>query len=139
MHSCVKKLVIYLRDDDPLFPVAMRVSFQDIIQRMPNLAILDIRSNIPVRNFEEDLAHLLQGLPKLQDIVLPCFYFTTKMAECLSHAEHLSSIDFQLYDAMYRGDSLDVALFNPTLTEGAFPSDFRISSFFNSMFNSPYS
>ncbi|KJA27935.1 hypothetical protein HYPSUDRAFT_129875 [Hypholoma sublateritium FD-334 SS-4] len=128
MHSRVRKFAINLRKRQPL-----QIFFMDVVARMPDLAILDISSMIPARYIQEDLIHLLQGLPKLQSVTLPCFCFTTKIAECLSHAEHLSSVDFHYdYDSeQVIGGSADVALFNPTFIEGAFPLLSRLSILVN--------
>ena len=126
LHSRVKKFVLYLRQD---MLDSQRDIFKYFASCMPNLSFLDIRANIPVRDFEDDLVYFLQKLPKLQDVVFPYYYVTTKIAKCLSDMEHLSSIDVHRDDSvdeLFSGDLLDVASFNPTLTEGAFPRLFRL-------------
>lgn len=121
MHSGIKKFVVYL-PTPPLQPF-----FQDIVDRMPNLSTLDICSLVPVRDIEEDLAHLLRQLPKLQKVTLPRFYLTTRIAEALSRSDHLFSVEFQYKDDQGVGDFQDTALFRPTFTEGAFPALYDLS------------
>ncbi len=129
LHSRVKKFVLYLGQDTLDL---QRDMFKFFAGFMPNLSFLDIRANIPVRDFEDDLIYFLQKLPKLQDVVFPFYYLTTNIAKCLSDMEHLSSIDVLRDDSddeLFSGDLVDVASFNPTLTESAFPLLSRLSMF----------
>ncbi|KJA28738.1 hypothetical protein HYPSUDRAFT_128584 [Hypholoma sublateritium FD-334 SS-4] len=121
MHNGVKKFVVHL----PAQP--LQHFFQDIVDRMPNLSTLNICSVVPVRDIEEDLAHFLRQLPKLEKVTFPRFYLTTRIAEAMSHSDCLSSLDFQYNDDQGVGDFQDIASFRPAFTEGAFPALYDLS------------
>ena len=120
MHSGVKHFTVLLPLD--LTTISPRPFFQDITARMPELTSLDIRSWLPVNTFQGEMIDLLSNLPKLHKLVLPQFYFTTKVAEALSRLEPLSIIDFQYEPEQGCGLAGDAHPFQPVLTEGAFPA-----------------
>ncbi|PPQ76084.1 hypothetical protein CVT26_004591 [Gymnopilus dilepis] len=119
MHGGVKTLYIFL-PMEPQKP-SPRPFFQEIAARMPNLTTLDVRSCVPMRDIETEMVELLRALPKLHKVTFPRYYFTTRIAQALSKQEHLGVIEFQYLPEQGFGCSLDVATFNPTLEEGAFP------------------
>ena len=94
---------------------------------MPNIVQLDLRMDIPMHSIEEDAIDLFLGLTKLEKITLPRFHFTTRVAEALSRLENLSVVEFQYFKVQGRGDPGDTAAFNPSLSEGAFPSLWDLS------------
>lgn len=94
---------------------------------MPNIIHIDIRTDIPIRCFEEEATTLFRALQKLQKITLPRFHFTTKIAECVSNLENLGTLEFQYLEEQGCGDSDDTLVFKPSLAEGAFPSLWDLS------------
>ncbi|KDR71523.1 hypothetical protein GALMADRAFT_281781 [Galerina marginata CBS 339.88] len=120
MHSGIKSFTVWLPLQ--LETISPRPFFQDIAARMPNLASLDVRSYVPLRCIETEMANLLMLLSKLQRITLPRYYFTTCIAETLSGLEHLGIIEFQYVPEQGCGSVFDVSTFNPSLSEGSFPA-----------------
>ena len=125
MHSGVKHFTVLLPSS--LTTISPRPFFQDITARMPKLTSLDLRSWVPMNAFQEEMIELLSNLPKLQKLVFPRFYFTTKVAEALSRLEPLSIIEFQYKPEQGCGFAGDVQPFQPVLTEGAFPALWDLS------------
>jgi hypothetical protein len=125
MHSNVKRFFLQL--PDRLREVSPGPFFHDITARMPNIIQLDLRMEIPMHSIEGDAIDLFQGLTKLEKITLPRFHFTTRVAEALSRLENLGVVEFQYYQAQGRGDPDDTVVFNPSLSEGAFPSLWDLS------------
>jgi hypothetical protein len=124
MHENVKRLAICL----PIFPHSPpRPYFQDIVARMPNLTHLDLRMHVAMSEIEADVLELFRGLPKLQQVILPNYHFTTKVVEELSKLPHLGTFQFEYGDEQGYGSPDDVQLFSPSLSQGAFPSLFDIS------------
>lgn len=123
MHSTIKHLVIRLVATEH----SLRALFTEIIDRMPNLLELDIRSHMPVREIENELLFLLSQLPKLRKITFPRFYSTARIVAALSRLEHLCTIEFQYSEEQGIGDSQDIASFTPTFKEGAFPALYDLS------------
>lgn len=125
MHSNVKRVILHL--PDRLRDVSPAPFFQDITTRMPNITQLDLRMDIPMHSIEADAIGLFLGLPKLTNITLPRYHFTTKVAEELSRLENLGIVEYQYYASQGRGDPIDTVIFNPSLSEGAFPSLWDLS------------
>ena len=120
MCSNVTRFAIHL-------PIAIakaspRPFFDDIIDRMPRLHVIDIRTKIPARTLEKELSRLLSSLPDLRKISFPRFYLTSSLCACCSRLPKLGCVDFQYYDEQGSGDPADVAVFQPDFFEGAFPS-----------------
>lgn len=126
MHSNVKRFFInlpsVLRDTSP------GPFFLDILARMPNIKHLDLRMDIPMRFIENEAINLFSSLKKLQKLTIPRFTLTTKVAESLSRLEHLETVEFQYFKRQGRGDAEDILQFNPSLTEGAFPALWDLST-----------
>lgn len=125
MHSNVKRFVIHL--PDIIESTSPRPFFDDIVARMPNLTHLNIRTSIPMHSLEDDAIRLLTSLPKLQKLTTPRFYFTSRIAECLSQLPKIGCIEFQYFQDQGTGDRNDVVTFKPELSEGAFPSLWDLS------------
>lgn len=92
--------------------------FPKIGQYMPDLSKLDIISVEPI--VEAQTLELLTALPKLQEITLPQFHFTTKVATCLSTHPNLTRICFETWERIMRGYPEDTRIFTPSLKEGSF-------------------
>jgi len=120
MHSNVKRFVIYL--PSVIAEASPRPFFDDIINRMPRLNEIDIRTDIPARILEKEFIRLLPSLPDLQKLSTPRFFLTSSIAVCLSHLPKLGCIEFQYHVDQGSGDPADIAVFQPELPEGAFPS-----------------
>ncbi|KAJ3571457.1 hypothetical protein NP233_g3739 [Leucocoprinus birnbaumii] len=125
MYSNVKRFAIHL--PNLVEDASPEPFFNDIINRMPRLTHIDIRTEIPVRKLEKDTIRLLSSLPNLQKITTPRFFFTSAIAICLSRLSKLGCIEFQYYDEQGYGDPSDVAVFRPELEEGAFPALWDLS------------
>ncbi|KJA28765.1 hypothetical protein HYPSUDRAFT_33119 [Hypholoma sublateritium FD-334 SS-4] len=113
MHNSVQKFVLHIGDRFPS-------SFEEVVDRMPNLSRLHLDTAVPARIIEEDLTNMLQQLPNIRKITLPHFYSTARIIEALSRLPLLNTIKSKI-DAGY-GDSLDTASFKPIMTAGAFPA-----------------
>ncbi|KAJ7494625.1 hypothetical protein B0H11DRAFT_910388 [Mycena galericulata] len=123
MHANVKHFVLWLPEEfielnSPSPPAFVR----DIVSRMPHLTCLDLRTDIPMHDIEDDIRFLLQHLVRLRKVVFPRFGFTTRIAETLAQLEDLGCVEFQYWPEQGCGDSMDTQLFNPTLKMGCFPS-----------------
>ncbi|KXN83439.1 hypothetical protein AN958_01453 [Leucoagaricus sp. SymC.cos] len=119
MHSNVRRFAIHL--PELVKNSSLRPFFDDIISRMPRLTHFDIRTNIPVNVLERDIIHLLSSLLNLQKLTTPRFFFTSRIANCLSQLPKLGCIEFQYFEEQGTGDPNDIAIFRPELDEGAFP------------------
>ncbi|KAF4622564.1 hypothetical protein D9613_009615 [Agrocybe pediades] len=124
MHSRVKFFSVALDTNDEF----LQPYFHDLVSRMPHLTTLNIQSSIPMRQIEPKMVELLLALPKLQKVVFPRFYFTTKIVETLSTLEQLGTMEFQYDQEQGVGKPEDVQDFTPTLVEGAFPALFDMST-----------
>ncbi|KAM5545509.1 hypothetical protein V8D89_000547 [Ganoderma adspersum] len=120
--------LMFMHDNIKEFAVALVASpgyslgtfFQEIKLRMPRLTHLDLRFSFSVRDIENDLCRLLEGLPKLQKLTMPRFTLTSKVIETLSLLPDLAFIQFE-YLGQGCGDPADLGNWNPALQEGAFP------------------
>lgn len=120
MHSGVKRFAFHLPDD--VGNSSLRPFFNDIKNRMSRLSHIDIRTNLPMNILESETIDLLSSLPNLQKVTTPRFFLTSHLADCLSKLPRLGCIEFQYDEVQGTGDSADVAVFHPQLSEGAFPS-----------------
>lgn len=123
MNENVRSFTFELYFDD-MFP--RQPFFQDIVARMPFLAQLDMRIELPARVIETDFLELISGLPKLTKVVVPLYHITSKVMEGLSKLENLGTIQFEFYETP-KGLQDDLQVFNPTLSEGAFPTLWDLS------------
>ena len=80
-----------------------------------------------MRSIEKDAIDLFLGLARLQKITLPRFHFTSGVAKALSRLDNLGIIEFQYHQKQGRGEPEDTAVFNPSLSEDAFPSLWDLS------------
>ncbi|KAJ6577212.1 hypothetical protein B0H19DRAFT_932930 [Mycena capillaripes] len=119
MHANVKRFAFWL----PYFipPDSPLPFFRDIVSRMPNLTVLDIRSN-DMNKIEDSMVYLLRSLLKLRKVVFPRFSLTTHLAETLQHLADLACVEFQYVAEQGCGDPADTEVFRPLLKMGAFPS-----------------
>ncbi|KAF9441510.1 hypothetical protein P691DRAFT_779783, partial [Macrolepiota fuliginosa MF-IS2] len=125
MHSNVKRFIVHL--PEIIESTSPRPFFDDIVARMPALTYLDVRTNIPMNSLEEEAVRLLSSLSKLQKLTMPRFFFTTRVAECLSRLPKLGCIEFQYFEEQGAGNPVDVTVFKPELSEGAFASLWDLS------------
>ncbi|KAK2467602.1 hypothetical protein APHAL10511_000457 [Amanita phalloides] len=100
----------------------LRSFFAEVMDRMPNLTYLNVKLNFALSRIESEVAELLQGLKKLKKFAAPRYCVTTNLMNALSKLESLGCIEFQYADNQGCGDPEDVAEFNPSVEEGAFPS-----------------
>ena len=126
MHDNIKEFAVTLV---PSPGYSIGTFFQEIKLRMPRLTHLDLRFSFPVREIQNDLCRLLEGLPKLQKLTMPRFTLTSKVIETLSLLPDLAFIQFE-YLEQGCGDPADIGNWSPALQEGAFPAlyDFTISA-----------
>ncbi|KAJ7637620.1 hypothetical protein DFH06DRAFT_1054123 [Mycena polygramma] len=120
MHTNVKRFAISL----PVFvaPDSPLPFFRDVVSRMPHLTSLDIRTNNPMHNMQDDMIYLLRSLLKLRKVIFPRFNVTTHVAETLQNLPDLGCIEFQYATEQGCGDPNDIEVFRPMLKMGAFPS-----------------
>lgn len=132
MHAGVKTFEIWLPDE--LWSSSLQPFFQDVAIRMPNIMNLNIKSDLAVQDFEDDLTDLIHRLPRLRSVTFPRFYTTTKVMEALSRVPNLGVIEFQYFEQGC-GDSDDVIPFTPSIEEGAFPAlwDLSLSATFRDL------
>ncbi|KIY49800.1 hypothetical protein FISHEDRAFT_40642 [Fistulina hepatica ATCC 64428] len=126
MNANIKTFVCHL----PLMPspnISLQPFFHDIVSRMPNLTVFDLRTSIRVSEIEAGLVSVLESLPKLRKVVFPCYYYTSVLAECLSRLENLCIIEFQYHPSQGRGDRDDTVSVRPTFESGAYPALFDLS------------
>lgn len=133
MHAGVKSFDIWLPDD--LEEVSPQPFFQDIVERMPNITNLSIRSYVAVKDVEPDLANLISRLIKLHTVTFPQFYLTSKITEALSVLPNLNVIEFQYLSEQGFGNVDDVMPYTPDLTENAFPTlwDYSLTAAFDDL------
>lgn len=120
MHSNIKTFVIHLPKS--VESTSLQSFFNDIVTRMPNLTYLDIQTSISMNSFGSAAIQLFSSLPMLQHLTLPRFFFTSRIAECLSLLPKLRCIDYEYFDEQGTGNPKDIAVFRPRLLEGAFIS-----------------
>ncbi|KAJ7127121.1 hypothetical protein C8R44DRAFT_874200 [Mycena epipterygia] len=126
MHTNVKRFVLWLSlpEEPSCSPLPF---FRDVASRMPHLTCLDLRTNIPMHDMEDNMMFLLQNLAKLRKVVFPRFEFTTRIAETLAQLEDLGCVEFQYLPEQGCGDPADSRVFRPALKMGAFPSLWDLS------------
>ncbi|TFK87886.1 hypothetical protein K466DRAFT_645714 [Polyporus arcularius HHB13444] len=126
MHENIKGFAVLLT---PSVNYSFKVYFQEITLRMPKITQLDLRFSFPVRDIERELCELLGALPKLEEIILPKYTFTTNLIEALSRKEALRIVQFEFIPHQGSGDVADVQEWKPVLQEGAFPAlyDFNVN------------
>ncbi|KAG6849147.1 hypothetical protein H0H93_010936 [Arthromyces matolae] len=124
MHKNVKSFALNILPEN--VPHVARV-FDDIMTRMPNLSLLDLRFEFSVKDIEDDVVRAVLGLPNLNRIILPRFCLTNKIAETASQLSKLQTLEYQYYWYQGRGDPADIVDFRPALNEGSFPSLFDLS------------
>ncbi|KAI1793729.1 hypothetical protein LXA43DRAFT_203262 [Ganoderma leucocontextum] len=126
MHDNIKEFAVALV---PSPGYSLGTFFQEIKLRMPRLTHLDLRFSFSVREIENDLCQLVEGLSKLQKVTMPRFTLTNKVIETLSLLPDLGVIQFEFLEQGC-GDGTDLGNWNPVLQEGAFPAlyEFTISA-----------
>lgn len=126
MHDNIKEFAVELVASPGY---SLGTFFQEIKLRMPRLTHLDLRFSFSVRDIENDLCRLLEGLPKLQKLTMPRFTLTSKVIETLSLLPDLAFITFEYLDQGC-GDPADLGNWSPALQEDAFPAlyDLTISA-----------
>jgi hypothetical protein len=80
-----------------------------------------MRINQSAKLIQADFLKLISDLPKLEKVVLPLYFITSKVMEGLSRLQHLGTIQFEFLSLQGRGEQEDVQSFCPILAEGAFP------------------
>ncbi|KDQ55749.1 hypothetical protein JAAARDRAFT_328881 [Jaapia argillacea MUCL 33604] len=93
--------------------------FQNIVERMPFLTHLRLRSNMRIGSFHEPLCSLIKGLPQLVSVTLPTLFTTSAVIEELSHLNHLESLEIDKEPASW-DEHFDLTPV-PSLTESDFP------------------
>ncbi|KAF7797269.1 hypothetical protein EIP86_008464 [Pleurotus ostreatoroseus] len=103
---------------------AIGTYFKEIQTRMPYLEHIDFRFSFPVREIEDDVVRLIQGLPKLKRIVFPVYTLTSRIVEALSRLPKLETVQFEFPspNPQGQGDPKDIMDFSPQLDPGAFPA-----------------
>ncbi|TFY59777.1 hypothetical protein EVJ58_g5566 [Rhodofomes roseus] len=119
MSQSVRRFSVYLHK---CTHYSLGDHFKDISARMPSLTYLDFVFSFPVRTIEADLVTLIGELSHLKQLTLPSYCFTSKIVEALSVLPSLGTIQFEFNERQGRGDPADIAVFAPTLREGAFPA-----------------
>ncbi|KAI0628309.1 hypothetical protein C8Q77DRAFT_1068263 [Trametes polyzona] len=119
MHDNIKHFTVRLV---PTESYSFGIYFQEIALRMPKLTHLDMRFTFPVRDIQEDLCTLFEGLPSLQKVVLPKFTLSAKVIESLSRNPKLRVVQFEFMESQGAGDVSDVHNWFPVLQEDAFQS-----------------
>lgn len=124
MSCSVTKLHLSLNytPDELLTPLSYTALFRHMADRMPRITILELWSWKLSDIYHENITGLIDSLPELQIVMLPRYFFTTRIAHSLSRLRHLQEINMQFDDV--EGDELALsASMTPkcTLEEGAFP------------------
>lgn len=117
-HENITDFSVYLHRTNA-YPIT--TFFQEVMSRMPNLKVLDLRFAFPARDVEDDLIALLTGLPKLRKVILPIYTFTSRIVEKLSTLRELDTVQFEFMETQGSGDITDVMHFDPQLHAGTFP------------------
>jgi hypothetical protein len=130
MHEQVKRFVVCLPfDSDPRFAneeeSRMNVPYlADVASRMPYLTHLDLRMNFRNGLIITPLTTLLSLLTSLQTLILPESDITSQILTTVSRLPNLGTIIFESELDQGIGSTVEVS---PTLTEGAFPSLWKLS------------
>ncbi|KDQ49543.1 hypothetical protein JAAARDRAFT_165540 [Jaapia argillacea MUCL 33604] len=136
MHEKVTHFLVSVSTDEPHHLSAF---FQDVASRMPNLTHLDLQVCNPgdsrhpfypvgsVKGVEAEVGALLRDLPKLEKVIFPNYWITSKIMEQLSSLEVLEVIQFEFFDQQGWGLKEDVQDFNPHLEDGSFPTLWDLS------------
>ncbi|THG93997.1 hypothetical protein EW026_g7380 [Hermanssonia centrifuga] len=119
MHSNITHFAVSLHPSDG-YPIS--AFFKEVLLRMPNLTVLDLRFRLAAKEIENNIRALLQGLPKLKQIILPVYTWTSGIVEEASKLPNLGTIQFEFMEPQGRGSPADVLDFAPRLEEGAFPA-----------------
>jgi hypothetical protein len=118
MHQRVRHLVI---SAPPLSYDAKSSFFLNVCGRMPHLHSLDLRAHYAARVIEADVVELLRGLPDLERVIFPEYYFTSTIVSELSRMKHMNSMRYEHGSKQGFGEEEDVDSFAPVLEQGAFP------------------
>jgi hypothetical protein len=140
MHERVRKLVVWIPfedHDEPMLDggaeegeVGEVPYFREVATRMPRLAELDLRMNIPARLITKPLTSLLSSLPSLETIIFPNYHITSPILSTLSHLPHLHTVQFEYFSSSSPscsnqgvGCMIDIQSIAPTLPcTNAFPA-----------------
>lgn len=117
MHSRVTRLSVNIHPSPLTFPY-----IQSIIAELPRTVELELRSESPMRDIEQEVLALLRGLTSLRRILAPMYCYTSAVVHQLSHMRELSDIMFGKPVEQGTGERADVATFSPRLEDGAFPA-----------------
>ncbi|KAI0773036.1 hypothetical protein BD413DRAFT_492071 [Trametes elegans] len=117
MHRRVKHLGLHLYRSEPHSSTAV---LQQICARCTGVTILDLRVEEPMRQLEDEVLSLLQGLCGLQQVSLPIFTLTPRILTELSRLPHLVSVSLGHPAQAKPGDRADVTPFSPTVHEEGF-------------------
>jgi hypothetical protein len=100
------------------------VFFKNIATRIPNLVSLDfaVFSDCPVTEMiENPLVEFISNLDRLERIVVPIYWLTSRVVSTLSRLPCLRVIQFENFKEQGYGSHLDCRPFTPSLEEDAFP------------------
>ena len=117
MHSRVTRLSVNIHPSPLSFPYIQRITSE-----LPRVLELELRSESPMRDIEQEVVALLRGLPSLRRIYAPMYSLTAALVSELSHLRELSDVVFGKPVEQGTGDRADVATFTPRLEDGAFPA-----------------
>lgn len=123
-HKNIKEFIVRLHRNETY---SISTFFEEVLLRMPNLTLVDLRFTFPVREIEDDLSGLIRRLPRLRKIILPAYTLSTRIIEELSTLKGLEVAQFEFMEWQGHGEIADVARFNPQLSEGAFPALWDLS------------
>ncbi|KIP01120.1 hypothetical protein PHLGIDRAFT_131365, partial [Phlebiopsis gigantea 11061_1 CR5-6] len=113
MHRTITHLSIYAhRSDDP----PLRAYVQGILDRVPAVTKLEVRSQSPMRDIQAELGVLFRGLKELRHVVLPMYFLTSETVAELSRCPRLQIVELATPVERGIGDYNDVAAFAPVLT-----------------------
>ncbi|OBZ72753.1 hypothetical protein A0H81_06681 [Grifola frondosa] len=119
MHEKVKHLSLQLYRSQiiPLSPY-----LEQVVARSPSVTHLELRSDSPMSDLEDDLVPFLRGMQALQELLVPMYCLTSRVISALSELANLSAVGFAKPAELGNGDREDVVQFAPTCGEDAFPS-----------------
>ncbi|OAX32089.1 hypothetical protein K503DRAFT_805520 [Rhizopogon vinicolor AM-OR11-026] len=99
-------------------PLYCKSSFLlDICARMPHLHSLDLRVPYAARFIGTAIVELLRGLPDLEMVVFPEFYFTLAIVSELSRMKRINNMQFEPGPNQGLGDEEDVNSFVSVLSK----------------------
>ncbi|EIN06479.1 hypothetical protein PUNSTDRAFT_127250 [Punctularia strigosozonata HHB-11173 SS5] len=135
MQPNIKHLNMKLRnpafEEEDLGSVPYGLFFQNIGTRMPNLLSLNVSvfSYFPLSIIEEDFIELLSKLRRLEKVVLPIYWVSSRVVSELSRLPYLKVLQFEHFPEQGYGDASDCSPFSPALEEDAFASlvDFSLA------------